>query len=391
MTRKTLIAFAFVAVLSAAVPANAAPAPAGTVGRTGCAVVQAGRFHCFADIGRSPAKRAARTSALPAGLGPADIASAYQLPANVQPNSLVAVVDAYDNPNAEADLAVYRQTYGLPACTSASGCFSKVNQRGAATPLPTPDPNWGVETSLDLDAVSASCPSCRILLVEADSSLLSPNDLAASVDTAVALGAHVVSNSYGSDESPSMGADAGHYQHPGTAMVASAGDSGFTTASFPAVLSSTIAVGGTTLSKAAGSARGWTETAWSHGGSGCSAYVSKPSWQHDKHCSLRTTADLSAVADPATGLAVYDTFGLINGGGFIVVGGTSASAPLVAGMIARSGHVITDAQPVYAHPSAFFDVVGGSNGFCGGDYLCTGKRGYDAPTGIGSPAGLSGL
>jgi subtilase family serine protease len=340
-----LAVFPTLAVIGVAAPANAASA--GALGKSGCAVVQAGRFHCFADIAR-------RTGELPSGLGPADIASAYQLPAAVQPNSLVAIVDAFDNPHAEADLAVYRQTFGLPPCTTSNGCFSKVNQRGTATPLPTPDPGWGVEISLDLDAVSAACPSCRILLVEADSPSIQPNDLGASVDTAVALGAHVVSNSYGLDEFVSMTAQAPHYQHPGTSMVASSGDTGFTTAAFPAVLPTTIAVGGTTLTRST-TDRGWSEKAWSHAGSGCSAYVAKPSWQHDKHCKLRTVADVSAVADPATGLAVYDTFGVIGGGGFLVVGGTSASAPLIAGMIARSGRTITDAQPIYANPAALFD------------------------------------
>jgi subtilase family serine protease len=381
MIRKSLVAIVAVAMIGIAAPANASSA--GALGQSGCAVAQVGRFHCFADIAR-------RTGDLPSGIGPAEIASAYQLSPAIQPNSLVAIVDAYDNPNAESDLAVYRQTFGLPACTTSNGCFSKVDQRGAATPLPDPNPNWGVETSLDLDAVSAACPSCRILLVEADSDRIQPNDLGASVDTAVALGAHVVSNSYGYNESVGMTADAPHYQHPGTAIVASSGDSGFTTASFPAVLTSTIAVGGTTLTRST-TTRGWSEKVWAHGGSGCSAYVAKPSWQHDKHCSMRTVADVSAVADPATGLAVYDTFGIIGGGGFLVIGGTSASAPLVAGMIARSGQVIDDAQPIYAAPSSFFDVVGGSNGYCGGDYLCTGLKGYDAPSGVGSPAGLAAL
>lgn len=382
---KALAVFVALAVIGIASPASSASSATsvGAVGKSGCAVVQAGRFHCFTDIAR-------HTGALPGGLGLAEIASAYQLPAAVQPNSLVAIVDAYDNPHAEADLAVYRQTFGLPPCTTSNGCFSKVNQRGAATPLPAADPGWGVEISLDLDAVSAACPSCRILLVEADSPSMDPNDLGTSVDTAVALGAHVVSNSYGLDEFVSMTAQAPHYQHPGTSMVVSSGDNGFTTAAFPAVLTNTIAVGGTTLTRSS-TARGWSEKAWAHAGSGCSAYVAKPSWQHDKHCKMRTVSDVSAVADPATGLAIYDTFGLVGGGGFLVVGGTSASAPLVAGMIARSGRTITDAQPIYANPSALFDPTGGSNGYCGGDYLCTGKPGYDAPTGVGSPAGLGAL
>jgi len=330
----------------------------------------------------------APTDAPQPGITPADIASAYGLSGAPAPDTTVAIVDAYDDPNAEADLATYRSSYGLPECTTANGCFGKVNQRGAVSPLPDPDPNWSVEISLDLDAVSAACPSCSILLVEADSE--SMPDLGGAVDTAVRLGARIVSNSYGMPEYASMGADAQHWNHPGTSMVVASGDSGFTTASFPAVLGTSIAVGGTTLTRAAGTSRGWTEQAWSGAGSGCSAYIDKPAWQKDKHCHERTVADVSAVADPDTGLVVYDTFESPSPSGYLVAGGTSLSAPLIAGMIGRSGHVLDDASSLYARGAALNDVVGGSNGYCG-DYLCTGKRGYDGPTGMGTPHGLSAL
>jgi subtilase family serine protease len=364
--------------------AAAAPGPTTTLSAVtapSCATPHPGQMRCLARY--RPATRHADSP--PAGLTPTDIASAYHLDGAPAPATVVAVVDAYDAPNAEADLAVYRQTYGLPACTTANGCFGKVDQRGG-TAYPDPDPGWAVEISLDIDAVSAACPSCHILLVEADSA--DTASLGASVDTAVQLGATVVSNSYGTDEYPDMAADAAHWQHPGTSVVASSGDYGFTTASFPAVLGSTIAVGGTTLTRAPNTARGWTESAWSGAGSGCSAYVAKPPRQHDKHCLKRTVADVSAVADPDTGLAAYDTYQL---GGWLVVGGTSLSAPLVAAMIARSGHIIPDPSRIYSHAANLFDPVGGSNGFCGHDYLCTGKRGYDAPTGMGSPNGLAAL
>ncbi|EWM13071.1 LOW QUALITY PROTEIN: peptidase S8 and S53, subtilisin, kexin, sedolisin, partial [Kutzneria sp. 744] len=302
----------------------------------------------------------------------------------------IAIVDAFDNPSAEADLGKYRQQFGLPACTTANGCFKKVNQRGAASPLPEGNPNWGVEISLDLDMVSAACPDCHILLVEANTPLTA--DLGAAEDTAATSGASAVSNSYGSDEYNGMDVDAKHFQHAGVAILASSGDYGFQPASFPASLANVIAVGGTTLEKA-DNARGWTETAWSRAGSGCSAWVPKPAWQHDANCGMRTVADVSAVADSDPGLAVYDTYGLGAQAGWVTVGGTSASSPFIAGVIglAGDGSRLTDASSLYTHADKLFDVVGGSNGYCGDDYLCTGLQGYDAPTGVGSPNGIGAL
>jgi subtilase family serine protease len=379
-------------VLSAARPAGAAgatPKP-GTVFRADCANAEPGHLSCMSRFRIPPAHLGARAAvAGVAGLGPADIASAYGLTAKPAQHPLVAIVDAFDDPKAEADLGVYRSKFGLPSCTTANGCFRKVNQRGAAAPAPDGDQGWGLEISLDLDAVSAACPTCRIMLVEADSDEYT--DIGAAVDTAVRLGAMVVSNSYGGNENPGMASVASHWTHPGVSMVVSSGDSGFTTASFPAVLPTSIAVGGTTLTKASATARGWKEQAWSGAGSGCSAYIAKPAWQKDTHCLMRTVADVSAVADPETGLAMYDSYLPAEDAGFLVAGGTSLSAPLIAAMIARSGRVIGNASRIYANPSALYDVVGGSNGYCGGDYLCTGKRGYDAPTGMGSPHGVAAL
>ena len=344
---------------------------------------------------RGPAARAAgRTGAadaLPPGYGPPDLDAAYSLPVAAGAGQTIAVVDAFDDPTAEADLSVYRQTYGLPACTTANGCFRKLNEAGQAGNYPPEDNGWATEISLDLDMVSAACPQCHILLVEGNSSLVS--DLGDSVDTAVKKGADAVSNSYGLGEFNGMQSLYKHYRHSGHVIVASTGDIGFTTAQFPAVTPGVLAVGGTSLVRA-GNSRGWSETAWSGASSGCSAYVKKPSYQHDPDCSMRTIADVSADADPNTGLAVYDTtpnqFGLPPG--WIVVGGTSASSPFIAGVIGLAGNSAKyDPGYSYAHASALFDVVGGSNGFCGGDYLCTGVQGYDGPTGLGTPNGAGGF
>jgi subtilase family serine protease len=322
------------------------------------------------------------------GLGPVDIKAAYQLDQTRGAGQLVAIVDAYDNPRAEQDLAVFRAVHGLPACTTKNGCFRKVNQRGGSKP-PAGEPGWGVEIALDLQAVSSACPRCRLLLVEGDEPTV--ESLGAAVHRAVAFGAKIVSNSYGTDEYNGSVADAArYYASPGVAHVVSSGDFGFTTAAFPADAPHAIAVGGTSLFR---SGTRWRERAWDGSGSGCSAWFDKPAWQTDTSCSMRTISDVSAVADPDTGLAVYDTYGLGPDSGWIVVGGTSLSAPLVAGMIGLAGNAssLPDASYLYAHRAGLKDVVGGSNGYCGGDYLCTGVVGYDAPTGLGSPRGVSAL
>ena len=328
---------------------------------------------------------------LPVGLGATDLKSAYKLQVKVGGiGQTVAVVDAYDDPTAAQDLAVYRKTYGLPPCTAASGCFRKVNQQGQARNYPPYDPGWSIEMSLDLDMVSAACPLCHIVLVEANSSLVS--DLALSENTAVGLGVAAVSNSYGIQEFNGMQPYSKDYQHPGTTIVASSGDFGFGPANFPAVLANVIGAGGTELVQAP-SSRGWSETAWQFGSSGCSAYINKPSWQTDDHCFMRTVADVSAAAD---NIAIYDSnippgFDGLNPG-WVVVAGTSASSPFIAGVVglAGNGNSITAAYP-YHHRSGFLIVIGGSNGFCGGDYLCTALKGYDAPTEDGPPDGVKGL
>ena len=335
----------------------------------------------------------------PVGYGPTQIQSAYKLGGLHANGRTVAIVDAYDDPKAEADLAAYRSAYGLSPCTTANGCFRKVNQNGAAGPLPTGDYGWAMEISLDLDAVSAACPDCHILLVEANSP--TDTDLMTAVDTAVRMGAVAVSNSYGGAEDASILTADSHLNHPGVAITASTGDNGYGV-SWPASSQYVTAVGGTTL-KTASNARGWNETVWSGAGSGCSAYEPKPAWQHDTGCAKRTVGDVSADADPATGLGVYDTYnacgtsslcdflisiGAVQGlDGWAQVGGTSLSSPLVASVYALAGNPVTYGSAPYANPGALFDVTSGSNGSCSGSYLCTGKPGYDGPTGLGTPNG----
>ncbi|HEY2511839.1 MAG TPA: S8 family serine peptidase [Polyangiaceae bacterium] len=340
--------------------------------------------HCLAKVVTDPDGVVVPMAGPTGGLRPADLQSAYVLPPTGGNGRLVAAVDAFDYPNAEADLAVYRAQYGLPPCTTANGCFQKVNENGGPN-LPGLDPaggcnaGWSGETALDLQMISAACPDCRILLVEASAP---DNSLATGVDTAVELGAVAVSNSYGGGEDIAGGdkVQEPDYTHPGVLITVSAGDEGYG-AEYPATSAGVVAVGGTTLKKSS-STRGWAEAAWRHGGSGCSAEIPKPVWQTDTVCKYRMNADVSAVGDPATGVAVFcsDPSSL---GGWTIVGGTSVSAPFVAAAFTVM-NVPSDPGFVWTHPRFFFDVTTGINGKCATTYFCSSGIGYDGPTGWGT-------
>jgi subtilase family serine protease len=370
--------------------------------RPACPTARAGFERCLtlwrpqAAVNRARAAGVRGAAAQPAGWGPADIEAAYKLPVSAGSGQTVAVVEAWDTPSLEAYLGVYRAQYGLPACTAASGCFRKVNQAGQASPLPASgvDAGTDLEATLDVDMVSAACPKCKILVVEANTPAFA--DMAAADNTAARLGAQVISTSYGIEENGQTQALAGDYRHPGHIDVVSAGDYGFGPASFPANLATVTAVGGTELSRDAGTARGWSEQVWydSFGASasGCSAWVAKPSWQKDTDCHARTVGDVSAVA---ANIPVYEA----DYGGWVTAEGTSAAAPLIAGVYALAGNAtkITPGYP-YTHAAHLNDVTTGDNdpldaiensagAICGHDYICTAKPGYDAPTGLGTPNG----
>jgi subtilase family serine protease len=298
----------------------------------------------------------------------------------------VAIVDAFDDPNAEADLGVYRSNNGLSACTTANGCFKKVNQNGVQGSYPPGNVGWAEEISLDVDMVSAVCPNCHILLVEANDNSFA--NLAAAVDEAAALGANEISNSYGGGEFSSETSDMS-YNHPGIAITASSGDSGFG-AQYPAASPYVTAVGGTTLTKSGSS---FSETAWSGAGSGCSAYEAQQSWQNipniTNFCGKRAIADVSADADPNTGVDAYDTYGEP---GWLVFGGTSVASPIIASVYALAGNAssVTYGSYSYSHTSSLHDITSGSNGNCGND-LCNAVPGWDGPTGNGTPNGTGGF
>lgn len=328
--------------------------------------------------------------ALISGFHPADIQTAYNLPSSTNGSGqTVAIISAADDPKLESDLRVYRRTFELEPCTTKNGCFRKLNQQGQPGPYPSPDPSWAAEESLDVDMVSAVCPKCHIVVVEASNG--DATTLGKAVDEAVKLGANTVSNSYTIIGEPATFSVPG-YNHRGVVITASSGDGGYESCpyqcvAFPASSPHVVAVGGTTLIRTS-STRGWDETAWAGSGSGCSG-LSKPSWQHDTGCNFRTVADVAAVADPETGVAIYDTY-WYRPRGWKVAGGTSASSPLVAAIYALAGNEkrVDGAHSLYQHTSDLYDITQGSNGSCDPPYLCNAEPGYDGPTGNGSPNGI---
>jgi subtilase family serine protease len=383
--RWTVAALGTAALATAAlgsVASAARPVPASHFSVTAsCAVARPGFARCFALLVHGSAHLSLQAAG-PAGFHPADLVSAYGLPSTGGATQTVAIVDAYNDPNAEADVNTYRSQFGLPACTTANGCFKKVDQNGG-TNYPRNDTGWSQEISLDLDMVSAICPQCHILLVEANSA--SNASLAKAVDEAAALGANAISNSYGGSEDPSS---ASHYSHAGVAITASTGDAGFRGGpQSPADYSTVIAVGGTSLRHST-NARGWSESVWSGAGSGCSKIIAKPSWQTDTACAKRTIGDVSAVANPNTGVAVYDSFGA--GAGWNVFGGTSVSSPIIAAVYALAANTssVNDASGLYTNEVSLYDVRKGSNGTCG-NYLCKATGEYSGPAGNGTPNGIT--
>ncbi|HTA32571.1 MAG TPA: IPT/TIG domain-containing protein [Solirubrobacteraceae bacterium] len=343
------------------------------------------------------------------GLTPELLHAAYALPNATFPSSqqTIAVVDAFNDPTAEADLGVYDRQFGLPECTTANGCFRKLNQEGRASPLPQREGGWATEISLDVQMAHAICQGCHVMLVEANNESFA--NLGAAVDAAVSAGATEVSNSYGGAELSGYTADNGPYNHPGVVITASAGDCGYfnegcrgaEAANFPASSPDVVAVGGTTLTE---SGPTWTSTVWEGGGSGCSVVFSAPAWQSAvagfsaTACdSGRSVADVAAVGNPYTGVEVYDS--TANPGGYPtgwgVWGGTSVASPVIAAEFALGGGAHGVAYPaatLYSHigeGSALYDVVSGSNGSCTDASSCSARHGYDGPTGVGSPIGLS--
>ncbi len=353
-------------------------------------------------------------SPIPGYLTPQDLRAAYSLPSETaaSPTQTIAVIDAFDDPTAEADLGVYDEEFGLPACTTANGCFRKVDEEGKASPLPPENGEWAGEVSVDVQMAHAVCPGCHVLLVEANTEEF--EDLGAAVNAAVKAGATEVSNSYAAPEEPAFATlytelNASFYDHPGVVVTASSGDCGYlnqacagepATANFPADSPDVVAVGGTSLVE---KKETWRSTVWDEGGSGCSQIFAAPAWQSAvadfsaTGCGAeRSVADVAAIGDPNTGVDIYDSTPEGNGNptGWTVFGGTSVASPIVAAEFALaggSGGVAYPASTLYLHLGEgkdLYDVVKGSNGSCGSATSCQAAVGFDGPSGVGSPIGL---
>ncbi len=339
-----------------------------------CGEVADGYARCLSWV-RTDINGMARANT-PSGYGPPDLQKAYNLTSESSGNGggmTVAIVDAYDDPNAAADLSVYRAQYGLPACSGSGGCFTKVEQGNSA------NSGWAEEESLDVDMVSAICPNCKIILVEAANNSLSS---LANAEKYATAHADYVSNSWSGNEG-SKTYD-GDFNASGVAITAATGDNGHNaTAQWPAILPTVTAVGGTSLT----SISPRREAAWSGAGSGCSKVYAKPSFQSgiSTGCSLRAEADTSADANPNTGVAVYDTY---KESGWLVFGGTSVATPIIASVFALAGATSNNNDTyLYAHATDLNDVTTGRNGSCGKP-LCTAGVGWDGPTGLGTPNGI---
>jgi hypothetical protein len=399
------------------------------------------------------------------GFTPAELASAYGFdPAAGGSGQTIAIVDAYDDPNIESDLETFDGEYGIAPCTTNDGCFRKVSQTGSATELPSPDTTgWSVEISLDVEMAHSTCPQCKILLVEAESSSL--ENLSAAVGEAVKLGATEVSNSYGGPEGELGPAEKADYNHPGVMIAAAAGDNGYDDwnvlnqeyeppgrPNIPASLPTVVAVGGTTL-YLEGDGKRESERVWNGNGpldetfifdgliegatgGGCSTLftaqpwqLSAPGWGATGCGSKRLSADVAADADPYTGFDIYDSYDCGEecedqgeGEGWLTIGGTSLSTPLISGLYALAGgsHGVSyPALTLYGHlgdSASLYDVTEGGNGFCDAEpepvcghpdaygalvegyalqvdceytTACNAAPGYDGPSGVGTPSSLS--
>jgi subtilase family serine protease len=405
------------------VGAGALPGTALATSRAACAAPPPGLMRCFARVAAPSRAHPAFAApfSLPGGYGPLQFHGAYSLPKDTplvagtlrtRQKQTIAIVDAYSSATAFADLTRFDSTFGLPVfprCRTKkdAACYQVMNQTGGTKLPPSGVPSgWDVEISLDVQVAHEICQNCKILLVEATSP--SFGDMGTAVDTAIAQGAAVVSNSYGAYGigSSVAGSFSNPYNQPNHAIVVSAGDSGFGPA-FPADLNTVVAVGGTNLQLGAGNTYGgettWNNSATSATGSGCDDASPAPAWQTAVSTwaaigcgTFRGMNDVSADADPNTGAAVYDTAR----GGWMQVGGTSLAAPLIAGvygLAANAGTVSYPASLPYANAGSLRDVTSGSNlpgmdgFFCAAALQCNAAAGYDLPTGLGTPNGVSGF
>ena len=270
----------------------------------------------------------------PNGFTPAQIRHAYGFDqiANQGAGQIIGIVDAYDDANAESDLAVFNAQYNLPACTSSNGCFRKIY---GGSKRPAANANWALEISLDVQWAHAIAPKATILLVESTTNSLA--DLLAGVDAAVRGGASVVSMSWTVGEFSSESRQDNHFVSSGVTFLAASGDAG-SGAAYPASSPDVVGVGGTALTLD-DNGNYLSEVAWSGSGGGTSAYEREPLYQSllgipNDARGYRGAPDVSYNANPATGFAVYDSVPLGGATGWFRVGGTSAGSPQWAAALA---------------------------------------------------------
>jgi len=362
-----VVALSACAGLQSSMPATTGAMPswqAMHAARPACAPARVGEAQCLVLVQSEGA-----VSPLIVGWEPSNLQTRYKLPSKSKGSGqVVAVVDAYDNPNVASDLAKYRSAFGLGTAK-----FRKYNEDGEQGNYPAGSEGWGVEIDLDAQMVSASCPRCTIYLIEANSD--DGSDLSQAEAEAVKLGAHIVSNSwicYGSTACVNQS----DFDHAGILYLGSSGDEGENKNGAPSALDSVAAIGGTVLSE---NGSGYKESVWPDSGGGCETAIKKPAWQDDTFCDGRAVADGSAVA---WDVAEYDSYGY---GGWFEVGGTSVASPLVAGMFALAGNATKqDGGRTFwetAHHKDLYDVCGSS---------CLSKT-YSYGGGWGSPDGLGAL
>jgi len=376
-----------------------------------CGTVATGHARCFAQVVTDKDGNIfTATPAAIAGYGPAQFHTAYQLPCTpggpvqaicATPTSFgpqtIAIVDdgnlTTGGSTVASSLALYDQNFGLPACTAANGCLTVVNQSGATSPLPASE-GWDSEIALDVESAHMICQTCKIVLVEASTS--SDANLSASNNTAATFNPVAISNSWGNTSSNDTSLDA-DYNHPGIAMIASTGDSGAVSngVQWPADNPNMLAVSGTSLN--VNSNNTWaSETVWAGSGGGCNptyaapaSQLALPNWT--SLCGTkRAYGDVAADANPSTGMAI------VFGGTWYEYGGTSLSAPLVAGMIGLVGKVpagVTASTIPYQSNNAsnFRDIVSGNDCDTSGQAHCTAAAGFDTPSGFGTPLGVGGF
>lgn len=391
------------------------------------------------------------------GLTPGDLGTAYGLPTTGGHGQTVAIVDAYNDPGINADLQTFDTNYGLTSCSTTNGCLKVVNETGGSALPPDDTSGWSVEESLDVETVHSVCQGCKIILVEATSP--SNSDLATAENTAVALGANEVTNSFGEPESGTSPGFQAAFNHPGVVITASSGDDGFdfydllasyNEPSIPAAYNTTVSVGGTSLYLNQ-TANRQSESVWNDngprdvlqqafgealgaGGGGCSTLFSARRWQTSLSVwgrtgcgSNRLDNDVAADADYLTGFDIYDSYNCGSAPcpstpGWLTVGGTSLSSPIIASAYALAGGARGVAYPaltLYGHQRNADDITTGGNGWCDGEgasqcpnpnssgnglvdcsytaggiptvgiRTCDASLGYDGPTGVGTPNGLA--